>query len=136
MRDELASLEWPLGHSLIHGDAWAGNLLWAGSTPGPDDVVFGDWDRVAHGPREVDLIPTWHAARRYGKGPHWTAQFIDQYGHDLAHWPGLPTLLAMRDLVQASGPLRRAPHSAPHARALRQRVDSLRTGDTSTWKAL
>lgn len=137
MRDELASLHWSLGHGLIHGDAWAGNLLWSSSTPGADDVVLGDWDRVAHGPREIDLVPTWHAARRYGKGPNWTAQFIDQYGHDLADWPGLPTLLAMRDLVQVSGPLRRAPHSAPHARALQQRVDSLRAGDTSTiWAAL
>lgn len=113
------------------------NLLWSSSTPRPDDVVLGDWDRVAYGPREVDLVPTWHAARRYGKGSDWTRQFIGEYGHDLAYWSGLPTLLAMRDLVQVSGPLRRAPQSAPHARALRQRVHSLRAGDTSTvWTAL
>lgn len=136
-RDELTGLDWPLGHGLIHGDAWAGNLLWADSAPDPDDVVLGDWDRIAIGPREVDLIPTWHAARRYGKGHEWTRQFIEQYGHDLARWPGLPALLVMRDLVQISGPLRRAPHSTPHARALRQRLDDLRAGDTTTvWTTL
>jgi Ser/Thr protein kinase RdoA (MazF antagonist) len=137
VRDELTTLDWPLGHGLIHGDAWAGNLLWNPHTHGHDSVVLGDWDRIAHGPREVDLIPTWHAAHRYGKGPNWTHAFIHHYGHDLTTWPGLPTLLAMRDLAQISGPLRRAPHSPPHARALRQRLNDLRTGNTSTtWTAL
>lgn len=136
VRDELATLDWPLGHGLIHGDAWVGNLLCApAATHG--GAVLGDWDRVAHGPREVDLIPTWHAARRYGKGPAWTRDFIHRYGHDLAGWSGFRALLAMRDLVQVSGPLRRAPHSPPHARVLRQRVAGLRAGDTTTvWTAL
>lgn len=25
---DLAALDWPLGYTAIHGDAWAGNLLW------------------------------------------------------------------------------------------------------------
>lgn len=136
--DELATLDWPLGQGLIHGDAWAGNLLWAPhAARGRDGVLLGDWDRVAHGPREVDLIPTWHAAHRYGKGPGWTGDFVRHYGRDLTGWSGFPTLLAMRDLAQISGPLRRAAHSQPHARALRQRVGDLRAGDTSTiWTEL
>lgn len=138
VRDELANLDWPLGYGLIHGDAWAGNLLSARTaTHVRGDVVLGDWDRVAYGPREVDLIPTWHAARRYGKGHGWTRDFIRCYGHDLTDWHGFPALLAMRDLVQISGPLRRAPHSPPHACVLRQRVTGLRSGDTTTvWTAL
>ncbi|MGH3822665.1 MAG: aminoglycoside phosphotransferase family protein [Pseudonocardiaceae bacterium] len=138
VRDELAALEWPLGHGLIHGDAWAGNLLWApNTTQQAANAVLGDWDRVSHGPREVDLIPTWHAARRYGKGPAWTRDFTRHYGHDLTGCPGLPTLLTMRDLAQITGPLRRAPHSPPHAKALRQRLDGLQAGDTTTiWTAL
>ena len=138
LREELARLDWPLGGGLIHGDAWAGNLLWApNTTQRTDNVVLADWDHVSHGPREVDLIPTWHAARRYGKGPTWTREFTHHYGHDLTGWPGLPTLLTMRDLAQISGPLRRAPHSPPHAHALRQRLNALRTGDTTTiWTAL
>ncbi len=136
VRDVLATLDWPLGHGLIHGDAWAGNLL-HGSTHGQDGVLLGDWDRVCHGPREVDLIPTWHATHRYGKTPGWTRDFAHHYGHNLTSWPGLPSLLIMRDLAQISGPLRRAPHSPPHAHALRQRINGLRTGDTSTiWTAL
>jgi hypothetical protein len=46
-------------------------------------------------------------------------------------------LLAMRDLVQLSGPIRRARDSEPHRQVLRQRLDSLRCGDTtSVWTAL
>jgi hypothetical protein len=38
-RDKIAGLDWPLGPGLIHGDAWAGNLL---SSPGawPAGIVL------------------------------------------------------------------------------------------------
>jgi Phosphotransferase enzyme family len=136
VRDKIARLDWPLGIGLIHGDAWAGNLLSSPGTP-PAGVVLGDWDWVSSGPREIDLIPTWHAVARYGKPPSWVTDFISQYGYDLARWEGYPVLLAMRDLVQLSGPIRRARDSEPHRQVLRQRLDSLQSGDTtSVWKAL
>jgi hypothetical protein len=136
VRDKIAGLDWPLGVGLIHGDAWAGNLL---SCPGasPVGAVLGDWDWVSTGPREIDLIPTWHAAARYGKAASWVSDFISQYGYDLGQWDGYPVLMAMRDLVQLTGPIRRARDSDPYRRALRQRLDSLRCGDTtSIWRAL
>ena len=136
VRDKIAGLDWPLGTGLIHGDAWAGNLL---SSPGASPVraVLGDWDWVSTGPREIDLIPTWHAAARYGKPASWVSDFISHYGYDLGQWDGYPVLMAMRDLVQLTGPIRRARHSGPHRRALRQRLDSLRCKDaTSIWTAL
>ena len=136
VRDKIAGLSWPLGTGLIHGDAWAGNLLSCPSAP-PAGVVLGDWDWVSAGPREIDLIPTWHAAARYGKPASWVSDFASQYGYDLAGWEGYPVLMAMRDLVQLSGPIRRARDSEPHRRVLRQRLDSLRYGDpTSVWTAL
>lgn len=136
IRAKMAGMEWPLGTGLIHGDAWAGNLL---ASPGtsPAGVVLGDWDWVSIGPREVDLIPTWHAAARYGKPPSWTSDFTQDYGYDLGRWDGFPVLMAMRDLVQLTGPIRRAPDSGPHRQALRQRLGDLRAGrTTTTWKAL
>jgi Phosphotransferase enzyme family len=136
VRDKIAGLDWPLGTGLIHGDAWAGNLLWC---PGasPAGAVLGDWDWVSTGPREIDLIPTWHAAARYAKTASWTGDFASRYGYDLGRWQGYPVLMAMRDLVQLTGPIRRARDSEPHRRALRQRLDSLRRGDTtSVWTAL
>jgi aminoglycoside phosphotransferase (APT) family kinase protein len=136
VRAALAALDWPLGHGLIHGDAWAGNLL-RDTAAGPDAVVLADWDSVCRGPREVDLVPTWHAARRYGRGPAWADAFADVYGHDLAAWPGFETLYAMRDLVQLIAPLRRAPHDPILARVLYQRLAGIQRGDTTeTWQAV
>lgn len=136
VRHEISRLHWPLEPGLIHGDAWAGNLL-HDHVAGPDAVVLGDWDWVSHGPREIDLIPTWHAAIRYGRGPNWVRAFTDHYGYDLATSPGFDILMRMRDLVQITGPLRRATHAPAYHAALRQRLDAIRTGDTSTtWAAL
>ncbi|WP_280422755.1 phosphotransferase family protein [Nocardia carnea] len=131
VRQAFAGLDWPLGQGLIHGDAWAGNLLWDTSAD-PPQPILGDWDWAAIGPREIDLIPTWHAARRYGRDQHWINEFIAHYGFDLTTAPHFPLLLEMRDLVQISGPLRRANDSPDHAARLRQRVDDIIAHRTST----
>lgn len=133
VRKELSELDWPLGTGLIHGDAWAGNLLWDSSANTPQPLL-GDWDWASIGPREVDLIPTWHATVRYGRDETWIDDFIGEYRYDLREWPGYRVLLDMRDLVQVSGPLRRAAASPEHARRLRQRIDDLRASNrTTSW---
>lgn len=132
IRHELDGIDWPLDWGLIHGDAWAGNLLW-NTTVGPDATALGDWDSVCWGPREIDLIPSFHAARRYGRGPAWAKAFVQAYGYDLSRWPGFPTLLAMRDFVQLAGPLRRAPQEPALAQALRERLNGIRSGSAATW---
>ncbi|MFE3757914.1 phosphotransferase [Nocardia tengchongensis] len=133
IRHEIADLEWALEPGLIHGDAWAGNLLWD-TTTHPNRAILGDWDWVCIGPREVDLIPTWHASIRYGRDRGWVENFITAYGFDLTTWPGYDTLMEMRDLVQVSGPLRRARTSPAHAARLHQRVTDIRAGNrTAPW---
>lgn len=133
IRQDLQQLEWPLGYGLIHGDAWAGNLLWNTSSTTPT-ALLGDWDSTSYGPREIDLIATWHAAIRFGRGPQWSAAFADAYGYDLSGWAGLPTALAMRDLVQLVGLLRRVPRQPTLAPALHQRLTAIKNHDTrSTW---
>lgn len=130
--DRLKNREWVLGEAVIHGDAWLGNVMSAPAGP-----VLGDWDQVAWGPREVDLIPSWHATRRYGRDPAWTERFAAAYGYDLGGSPVYEDLMAMRDLAQLPGPLHRAPDSEPHATALRQRLGDLMAGNTtSPWLAL
>lgn len=134
IRHQIADITWPLGHGLLHGDAWAGNLLWSyhGNTLQP---ILGDWDWASVGPLEVDLIPTWHASIRYGRDRQWVETFITEYGYDLAEFAhGFEVLRRMRDLVQISGPLRREATSPEHATRLRQRVEAILAGDTdSTW---
>ncbi|WP_412540239.1 phosphotransferase [Longispora sp. K20-0274] len=135
VRNRVTALDSPLGHGVIHGDAWAGNLLW-NTAAGPDATVLGDWDWVSIGPREVDLVPTWHAARRYGRGREWTDDFARVYGHDLAGWDGFETLLLMRDLMQITGPLRRVRDSPVFAEVLRERLSGVRAGTSGGWRGL
>ncbi|GAB3943686.1 aminoglycoside phosphotransferase family protein [Kribbella albertanoniae] len=135
LEEELAGLDWPLGYGLIHGDAWAGNLLWA-SHHDPRVAMLCDWDRVSHGPREVDLIPTWHAALRYGRDEAWIQGFVNRYGYDLRDGVGYEALLAMRDLAQLPGPMRRT-SSPAYAAVLRQRFDAIRANHSpGTWVTL
>jgi len=129
------ALDSPLGHGLIHGDAWAGNLLW-NTAAGPDAAVLGDWDWVSFGPREVDLVPSWHAVRRYGKNQDWADTFARAYGYDLTDWTGIETLLLMRDLMQITGPLRRSRDSSIFAEVLRERLDGIRSGAGGRWRGL
>jgi hypothetical protein len=105
-----------------------------GQVPTTSTVLLGDWDSVACGPREVDLIPSWHAARRYRTDPDWARRFADRYGYDLAASPRFELLMEMRDLVQLSGPLRHARRSPVHAQALRQRLDGSRARDFGRWR--
>ncbi|WP_433270731.1 phosphotransferase [Actinosynnema sp. CS-041913] len=131
LRSELAVVDWPLGNGLIHGDAWLGNLLRGNH----GTVLMGDWDSAAWGPREVDLVPTWHAARRYHDDPDRVRIFTERYGYDLEESPGFELLLEMRDFVQLSAPLRHAHRSREHAEALRQRLDGTRTRRAGRWHA-
>jgi hypothetical protein len=136
VRSQVQALDSPLGHGLIHGDAWAGNLLWNTAT-GIDETVMGDWDWTSYGPREIDLIPTWHAAIRYGRGTGWAKSFAEVYGYDLARWDGFPVLFAMRDLVQLTGPLRRAADRPEFRAVLRERLEGIRKRDFhAAWRAL
>ncbi|WP_109507093.1 aminoglycoside phosphotransferase family protein [Nocardioides speluncae] len=120
-----------LGFGLIHGDAYQGNLLWAGDT-----VVLGDWDDVAIGPRELDLANTYQSVR-FGRSQADLDEFATAYGHDLKDSPGLEVLTSIRDLHTLTGFIRAADRgSQTAARELRLRVDTLRNADRRTrWTA-
>ncbi|WP_058043828.1 phosphotransferase enzyme family protein [Streptomyces roseifaciens] len=119
-------LHFPLGTGLIHGDAYPGNTLWDGTS-----VRLGDWDEAATGPRELDLANT-HQGVRFGRTPTAIEAFTRAYGHDPRGWPGLPVLIAMRDLHTLGSFIRRADTGDPHAtRQLKHRLSTLCTGSTT-----
>lgn len=114
-----------LGVGFIHGDAYPGNTLWDG-----DQALLGDWDEVAWGPRELDLINT-HQGARVGRSADERRAFSDAYGWDVRAWPGFPLLREMRDLHTLGAFLDRAAVGDQVAAAeLRHRVQTLRAGDT------
>lgn len=123
---EYALLDTELGVGLIHGDAYPGNTLWDG-----DQVLLGDWDEVAIGPRELDLINT-HQGARMGRSQAERAAFSDAYGWDVTSWAGYPTLRAMRDLHTLAAFIERGTAGDSLAASeVAHRVMTLRTGDTA-----
>ncbi|MGW4842769.1 phosphotransferase [Nocardia brasiliensis] len=94
LRNRWAELPSGLPWSVIHGDAWVGNVV---ST---DDgrVVLLDLERTSIGPPEWDLVHTaikhssfgWITKKQY-------AEFCDVYGHDVTNWDGFMLLRDIRE---------------------------------------
>ncbi|GAA5055577.1 Ser/Thr protein kinase RdoA (MazF antagonist) [Thermocatellispora tengchongensis] len=112
---------------LLHGDAWIDNLL--RRTDG--HVVLCDWDGVAVGPREWDLVHTYHGQRRFGLTAADVDAFAAAYGRDLRVWPGYSTLMEVRDMYAVGIHIRNAARDPFSRRELPRRLDSLATGDGS-----
>ncbi|MFI1176674.1 phosphotransferase family protein [Streptomyces melanogenes] len=129
--DAYSALDFPLGHGLIHGDAYPGNTLWDGT-----NVRLGDWDEAATGPRELDLANTFQGVR-FGRTGDELDTFSDHYGYDIRHWPGLTILRQIRDLHTLSSYIRRADRGDKQAEdQLAHRITTLqRRDDSARWVA-
>ncbi|WP_245691142.1 phosphotransferase enzyme family protein [Sinosporangium album] len=110
---------------LLHGDAWIDNLLRCSD----GHVVLCDWDGVAVGPREWDLIHTYHGQRRFGLTTADVDAFASAYGSDLRAWPGYATLMEVRDMYAVGIHIRNAASDPFSYRELSRRLDSLIRGD-------
>lgn len=120
-------LESDLGEGFIHADAYPGNLLWNANR-----AVLGDWDEVALGPREVDLVNTYQGTR-LGRSASELADFASAYGWDVTGWSGFPLLKHIRDLHTLAAYIIRADAAdSTAAQELRHRIRTLRTNDLHT----
>jgi aminoglycoside phosphotransferase (APT) family kinase protein len=130
--EQYGNLEFPLGTpGLIHGDAQVSNLI--ASEDGR--VLLSDWDAVANGPREWDLVVT-AAEDRFGMSTEERSAFAEAYGYDVTGWPGWTVLRDLRELYALAAHIRRAPASPPHAAEMAWRIASLRAGDRRRWHAV
>jgi Phosphotransferase enzyme family len=128
LRGRWAELRFPHPAVLIHGDAHPGNLIRA-----PHGViVLGDWDHVAVGPPEWDLAQIFYTSRRLGYPPQEEVDgFGAAYGWEPRDWPGLPTLLAIREVSGLSPYIRNSPAQPFARRELALRVSTLQAGEHS-----
>ncbi|MFF2077505.1 phosphotransferase enzyme family protein [Kitasatospora sp. NPDC058162] len=101
LRDRLAELEavWsnrPAGlpASVIHGDAWRGNVAVT-----PTTTYLLDFERTSLGPPEWDLTATAVGFGTFGtvSESEYTA-FCKAYGADVTTWAGYPVLRDIREL--------------------------------------
>ncbi len=133
LRNQWNTLVFPRPPGLIHGDAHVGNLMHATS----GQVILGDWDHVAIGPREWDLIQIHFIHRRFGSTTeHDLDSFAAAYGWDIRDWPGLGALIAVREITGLSAHIRTAPGKPFTREQLIYRLDTLRRDDvTARWES-
>jgi hypothetical protein len=125
-----AETNWTLGCGLIHGDAYAENLIHTSNGP-----VLGDWDSVSYGPREQDIVPT-SIRHRFGRPAAEWAQFCAAYGVDPHDLRGLALLQDMRELRTLVPYIRSIGNPAAEAE-VRRRIDDLMSGtQRERWHAL
>jgi len=128
LRSRWDKLRFPHPPGLIHGDAHPGNLIRAQD----GTVVLGDWDHVAVGPREWDLAQVFYASQRLGYPPREDLErFGAAYGWDPRDWPGLATLIVVREVSGLGTYLRNAPTQPFARRELAMRITTLQAGDHS-----
>lgn len=123
LREQWEHLTFPHPPGLVHGDAHPNNLL---RTPS-GNVLLGDWDHVALGPREWDLIQVHYFRRRFGRpGDDDIEGFTTAYGWDVRDWSGLDTLIAIREISGLSPYIRTATTKGFSRDELAHRLDTLR----------
>lgn len=95
LRTAYANLPMGLPHGVIHGDAWAGNVV----TTESGQSVLLDLERCSIGPPEWDLVSTAVKFASYGHiDADEYAEFTDSYGHDVIAWEGFEILRDIREL--------------------------------------
>ena len=127
LREAYARLEFALPAGLIHGDANIGNIM---RRQADGVAVLIDWDGVAAGPREWDLVLTamyferfgWHTAQEY-------RDFVAGYGFDVMNWPGYPVLRNIRELIMVAWLAQNTRESPEIAAEVAKRIEDLRGGD-------
>jgi aminoglycoside phosphotransferase (APT) family kinase protein len=101
-----------LPESVVHGDAWIGNVV----STDDGQVVLLDLERCSIGPPEWDLTST--AVKAFsiaGITAEDYGTFVKAYGHDVTAWAGFKTLRDIREFrmtcmaaqVAAENPARR-----------------------------
>jgi aminoglycoside phosphotransferase (APT) family kinase protein len=133
LRRQWHALDFSRPAGLIHGDAHIGNLMRAAS----GQAVLGDWDHVATGPREWDLAQIHYMDRRFGQtGPDGVSAFAAAYGWDIRTWPGLDTLIAIREIWGLRPYIRTGRDRPAYRQQLTYRLHTLQSGDTQARWAL
>jgi Ser/Thr protein kinase RdoA (MazF antagonist) len=99
LRDRYSALPPGLPHSVVHGDAWRGNI--ARTEDGR--TILLDFERCAFGPPEWDLTSTAvsHATTAWLDAEEWTA-YCNAYAHDVTTWAGFEVLRDIRELRMTS----------------------------------
>ncbi len=129
---DLDKVEFFLPEAVIQGDPQHRNALHNGNAP-----VLCDWDTVAVGQPEWDLVTIEVHCRRFGYTDDHYRGFTDGYGCDVRQWPGYSTLRDLRELRMVTTNARKTAHAPGSLAEVERRVEGLRHDDTELlWRIL
>ncbi|MFI1951317.1 phosphotransferase family protein [Streptomyces xinghaiensis] len=132
LAEELAGMRFPYPKTAIQGDPQHRNALHHG-----EGAVLCDWDTVAWGHREWDLVTIEIHCRRFGYGDEHYRDFANVYGYDVTGWDGYPTLRDLRELRMITTNARKIAHAPASRPEVIRRIEGLIAGDTSLpWNIL
>lgn len=118
---ELDRVEPAFPPGVIHGQAEVGNVLLRAGDP-----VFIDFERVAIGPREWDLIDTAATVTRFGLPERRYRDFAEAYGFDVRAWQGYHTFRRLWELRAITWLMRHGRRRSEVAREIEVRLRSWR----------
>ncbi len=124
---ELDQVKPVLPDGVIHGQAEVGNVLLR-----DENLVLIDFERVAIGPREWDLIDTAVAVTRFGHPEQRYRDFSDAYGFDVRAWDGYETYRRLWELRATTWLMQNGHHSRETAREVEVRLQTWRDEDPDT----
>ncbi|WP_282697625.1 phosphotransferase [Streptomyces sp. CC208A] len=133
LEEELRHVRFALAPGLIQGDPQHRNALH--TTDGA--AVLCDWDTVAQGQPEWDLVTVEVHCRRFGYGQAHYQTFADTYGWDITKTTGYPVLRDIRELRMISTNARKVRHAPRTLSEIQRRIDGLRRRDGQlSWSIL
>lgn len=117
---------------LIHGDPQHGNALRS-----EDGIVLCDWDSIAFGYPEWDLVTIEIHSRRFDHPEDGYNRFCQIYGRDIREWEGYQVLRDLRELRMITTNARKSPPGSRGALEVQDRVAQLRSGEREViWSIL
>jgi aminoglycoside phosphotransferase (APT) family kinase protein len=133
LESDLRSVDFGLRQGVIQGDPQHRNALHLDN----GEAVLCDWDTVAFGQPEWDLVTVEVHCRRFGHGQQHYEVFAEAYGWDVTCWSGYQTLAAIRELRMITTNARKVHHAPGSLQEVQQRVEGLRRSDrTLRWNIL
>ncbi|MGW7572397.1 phosphotransferase family protein [Streptomyces sp. NPDC054765] len=132
LEEALHTVEYVLPKGVVQGDPQHRNALFDG-----DETVLCDWDTVAVGQPEWDLVTLEIHCRRFGYSHDHYKDFADTYGFDVTRWPHFPILRDIRELRMIATNARKISHAPLSRGEIQRRITGLHREDTSLrWNIL
>ncbi|WP_109914748.1 phosphotransferase family protein [Streptomyces araujoniae] len=125
LEEALEGVPFALDPGLIQGDPQHRNALHTAD----GTAVLCDWDTIAQGQPEWDLVTIEVHCRRFGYGEAHYQAFVDAYGLDIRESAGYSVLRGIRELRMVTTNTRKVRYAPESLSEIQRRVDGLRRRD-------